>query len=244
MRATSWPAAAYRSVRPSSTSSVGGSTTRRAPPLALARRRRRRGVRGGGGEHDGCAPSLSVAVVDGRPAARLRRRPGRPAHDVSFTVFGPDYGPRRARTRIVGFADVTSLFPEFAAVPGARARLRQAVRCTGVPTALRAGGRGRRGVGVRGRGAPAAVEHPVTPHPRRAQRAEPGVPRRVAADAVGPRRPRPPRVRVPHAGLSPQEPGGARRRRAGPPRGTDGTSGSPSPSPTTSGSAWTRPPGR
>ncbi|RYC11534.1 glycosyltransferase [Nocardioides zhouii] len=72
--------------------------------------------------------SLSVEIVDGRPLDRLRRRPGRPAHDVSFTVFGPDYGPRRARTRVVGFADVTSLFPEFAAVPGARARLRQAVR--------------------------------------------------------------------------------------------------------------------
>ncbi|MCW2738726.1 glycosyltransferase [Nocardioides sp.] len=71
---------------------------------------------------------LSVRVVDGRPVARLRRRPGQERFDVSFTVFGPDYGPRRARTRIVGFADVTSLFPEHAAVQGRRARLRHAVR--------------------------------------------------------------------------------------------------------------------
>lgn len=73
-------------------------------------------------------PGLVVRVVDGRPAARLRRRPGRPDFDVCFTVFGPDYGPRRARTRIVGFADVTSLFPELAVIRGRRARLRHLVR--------------------------------------------------------------------------------------------------------------------
>lgn len=71
---------------------------------------------------------LDVRVVDGRPAARLRRRPAEQRFDVSFTVFGPDYGPRRARTRVVGFADVTSLFPEHASVSGPRARLRHAVR--------------------------------------------------------------------------------------------------------------------
>ncbi|WP_322920492.1 glycosyltransferase [Nocardioides renjunii] len=72
--------------------------------------------------------SLRVTVVDGRPAARLRRRPRGDEFDVSFTVFGPDYGSRRARTRMVGFADVTSLFPEHAAIHGRRARLRHAVR--------------------------------------------------------------------------------------------------------------------
>ncbi|MEO5663051.1 MAG: glycosyltransferase [Nocardioides sp.] len=74
---------------------------------------------------------LPVEVVDGRPAARLRRRldrADRRAFDVSFTVFGPDYGPRRARKRVVGFADVTSLFPEFAGIRGRRARLRHAAR--------------------------------------------------------------------------------------------------------------------
>lgn len=58
---------------------------------------------------------LRVTQVDAGPRARLRahrRRPPRRAlHDVSFTLFGPDYGPRRARTRVVGFADGSSFFP-------------------------------------------------------------------------------------------------------------------------------------
>src|SRR5690349_18508865 len=71
---------------------------------------------------------LRLDVVNGRPAARLRRRPRKHEFDVSFTVFGPDYGPRRARVRIVGFADVTSLFPEFARVEGVRPRALHALR--------------------------------------------------------------------------------------------------------------------
>lgn len=71
---------------------------------------------------------LRVDVVNGRPGARLRRLPRRPEFDVSFTVFGPDYGPRRARRRVVGFADVTSLFPEFAGIRGARPLAMHAVR--------------------------------------------------------------------------------------------------------------------
>ncbi len=74
------------------------------------------------------ASGLDVRVVDGRPAARLRRRAEDQPFDVSFTVFGPDYGPRRARIRVVGFADVTSLFPEYAGITGRSARLRHAVR--------------------------------------------------------------------------------------------------------------------
>ena len=73
-------------------------------------------------------PGLKISLVDGRPAARLRRVPRRRPFDLSFTVFGPDYGPRRARTSVVGFADVTSLFPEFAGIQGRRARLKHAVR--------------------------------------------------------------------------------------------------------------------
>lgn len=76
----------------------------------------------------GSSPDLDLRVIDGRPAARLRRRRDGHAFDVSFTVFGPDYGPRRARTRIIGFADVTSLFPEYTGVLGRRARARQALR--------------------------------------------------------------------------------------------------------------------
>lgn len=71
---------------------------------------------------------LRLEVVNGRPGARLRRLPRRPEFDLAFTVFGPDYGPRRARTRVVGFADVTSLFPEFAGIRGARARAQHALR--------------------------------------------------------------------------------------------------------------------
>jgi len=76
------------------------------------------------GTHSG----LTVNVVDGRPAARLRRLPKPHVFDVAFTVFGPDYGPRRARRSVVGFADGTSLFPEFSAIRGRRARLRHLVR--------------------------------------------------------------------------------------------------------------------
>lgn len=49
------------------------------------------------------------ATVDLR--ALLRRRV-----DVSFTVFGPEYVPTRARHRVVGFADGTSLRPELVPV--------------------------------------------------------------------------------------------------------------------------------
>ncbi|WP_110181068.1 glycosyltransferase [Nocardioides solisilvae] len=75
--------------------------------------------------------ALGAAVVDGRPLARARRRPdlpGRHPFDVAFTVFGPDFGPRRAPVRVVGFADVTSLFPEHAGFVGAQARLKHALR--------------------------------------------------------------------------------------------------------------------
>ena len=71
---------------------------------------------------------LRVDVVNGRPLARLRRRPGRPAFDVAFTVFGPDYGPRRARRTLVGCADVTSVFPEFSGIHGLRPSLVHALR--------------------------------------------------------------------------------------------------------------------
>ncbi len=71
---------------------------------------------------------LRVDVVDGRPLARLRRRPRRPGFDVAFTVFGPAYGARRARRILVGCADVTSVFPEFAGIHGLRPSLVHALR--------------------------------------------------------------------------------------------------------------------
>lgn len=72
---------------------------------------------------------LRLEVVDGRPQARvLRRLPRGPQFDVSFTVFGPGYGRRRARRTIVGCADVTSLFPEHATIRGVRPRALHALR--------------------------------------------------------------------------------------------------------------------
>lgn len=76
------------------------------------------------------AAAVAVRVVDGRPWTRVRRLPRRPEFDVCFTVFGPAYGPRRGVVAITGFADVTSLVPEWSMVTGPRARLRHLVRRT------------------------------------------------------------------------------------------------------------------
>ncbi|MGA8248844.1 MAG: glycosyltransferase [Nocardioides sp.] len=47
--------------------------------------------------------------------AAVRRALARhPPYDVTFTMFGPDYSHRRSARRIVGFADGTSLIPEYA----------------------------------------------------------------------------------------------------------------------------------
>lgn len=50
---------------------------------------------------------------------RDRRSWARPArlHDVSFCIFGPEYGPRRARHRITGFADSTSFRFDVPGIP-------------------------------------------------------------------------------------------------------------------------------
>lgn len=53
-----------------------------------------------------------VVVTDSPPLrAALASRP-RKLYDVSFTVFGPQYRRGLAKRSIVGFADVTSLYPE------------------------------------------------------------------------------------------------------------------------------------
>ncbi len=66
--------------------------------------------------------SLRVGTVSPRRQVSGRARPR--GYDVSFLLFGPDYGARRARRRVVGFADVTSLFPELAQTDGLAARVR------------------------------------------------------------------------------------------------------------------------
>lgn len=62
--------------------------------------------------------------------SRVHRRSfDRRRSDVSFTLFGPEYVPLGARHRIVGFADVTSLFPEetprMPALRGVKQRVRR-----------------------------------------------------------------------------------------------------------------------
>ena len=73
---------------------------------------------------------VDVRAVDGSPWGAVRRgASGRRPYDVTFTVFGPDYSRRRSVRRIVGFADVTSAFPEDAEQPpGVATRARAAVR--------------------------------------------------------------------------------------------------------------------
>lgn len=60
--------------------------------------------------------------------SRLRTVTDTKQADVVFTLFGPTYDRVRARRSIVGFADVTSLYPELAksltSTPGQKAKLR------------------------------------------------------------------------------------------------------------------------
>ena len=75
---------------------------------------------------------LQWHVCDRKPLqlARWVPTPRAPLYDVSFVVFGPEYGLARARRRIAGFADVTSVYPrppELVA-PSWRRRARGALR--------------------------------------------------------------------------------------------------------------------
>ncbi|WP_185990333.1 glycosyltransferase [Janibacter cremeus] len=72
--------------------------------------------------------SLHVKTVDGRPLSRLLRGRREAYFDTSFTLFGPDYGPRRARTTIVGFADGTSLTPETTSPETVHQKIRGKIR--------------------------------------------------------------------------------------------------------------------
>ena len=55
---------------------------------------------------------LSTLRIVDRSSRELRRWiPVRDKYDVSFVVFGPEYAARRARRRIVGYADVRSVYP-------------------------------------------------------------------------------------------------------------------------------------
>lgn len=74
------------------------------------------------------SPLMNLREVSGTPSVRLRQRRPTLEHDIAFMVFGPRYAASRARVDIVGFADVTSLFPELANVEGAAARLKHEVR--------------------------------------------------------------------------------------------------------------------
>ena len=62
----------------------------------------------------------AVHIADSRPLDWRRWLPRRRLYDVSYVIFGPEYGRPRARRRIVGFADVRSVYPARTAmsVPG------------------------------------------------------------------------------------------------------------------------------
>jgi glycosyltransferase involved in cell wall biosynthesis len=55
--------------------------------------------------------NLSIQCVSRRPSDLKQWLPTRSRTAVLFKVFGPHYGLRRARRQIVGFADVTSVYP-------------------------------------------------------------------------------------------------------------------------------------
>lgn len=88
-----------------------------------------------------CSPDtpakLSATV---RSATLDLRAPTRGRYDVSFTVFGPEYVPINARRRIVGFADGTSLHPEFLPKASGAARARQIARLTASRASFRTTG--------------------------------------------------------------------------------------------------------
>lgn len=83
---------------------------------------------------DEVAASCTPAVLDRLKPDVVQRSPrahtrfGVKRADVVFTLFGPTYDRVRARSLIVGFADVTSLYPELAKslteTVGQRAKLR------------------------------------------------------------------------------------------------------------------------
>ncbi len=72
-------------------------------------------------------PAHTVRETRGRPLDQLRRKRG-VEHDVSFVLFGPDYAPRRAVRRVVGFADATSLYSEVAVSQTRAGWLRSQIR--------------------------------------------------------------------------------------------------------------------
>lgn len=74
------------------------------------------------------SPHMNVRKVAGTPAMRLRQRRSRPDFDVAFMLFGPRYAASRARVEVVGFADVTTLFPELASTRGVVSRLKHQIR--------------------------------------------------------------------------------------------------------------------
>lgn len=90
---------------------------------------------------ENCAPgTLSRLPHTVRSATLDLRAPARGRYDVSFTIFGPEYVPINARRRIVGFADGTSLHPEFLPKAAGAARGRQIARLTASRASFRTTG--------------------------------------------------------------------------------------------------------
>lgn len=71
---------------------------------------------------------LKIRVADSRPWS-IRKWIPRDKHDVAFTVFGPEYGFKRGKRRVVGYADVTSIYPNPLGVKlGIQVRIKRAFR--------------------------------------------------------------------------------------------------------------------
>ena len=73
---------------------------------------------------------LATQVVDRRPLQLRYWIPRTTRFDVSFVIFGPEYGKARAKRRIIGFADGTSVFgfPESLSQPSAIKQVQRRVR--------------------------------------------------------------------------------------------------------------------
>jgi glycosyltransferase involved in cell wall biosynthesis len=74
-----------------------------------------------------CEEALEWVSVEERPTPWSRRR-SVGGIDLVLEVFGPVYRAIPARRRITGFADGTSLLPEYAGVSGARASAKRTLR--------------------------------------------------------------------------------------------------------------------
>lgn len=73
---------------------------------------------------------LPIRIVDRSWRCLLKREPTRREFDASFVVFGPEYALTRARSTVVGYADVTAVYrrPKGVPSPPPATRIKRLVR--------------------------------------------------------------------------------------------------------------------